>query len=63
MELLCPLEFWAPWRLENDTNAIEKQLDLGEVGKELIDLLSPERLLDILRNFSLFSTDKKEKDV
>ena len=59
----CPLEFWAPWRLENDTNAIEKQLGLGEVGKELIDLLSPERLLDILRNFSLFSTDKKKRRV
>ena len=59
----CPLEFWAPWRLENDQNAIEKQLGLGEVGKELIDLLSPERLLDILRNFSLFSTDKKKKRV
>ena len=59
----CPLEFWAPWRLENDTNAIEKQLGLGEVGKELIDLLSPERLLDILRNFSLFSTDKKKRRI
>ena len=59
----CPLEFWAPWRLENDTTAIEKQLGLGEVGEELIDLLSPERLLDILRNFSLFSTDKKKRRI
>ena len=59
----CPLEFWAPWRLENDDEALAKRLGLGEVGKELSDLLSPERLLDILQNFSLFSTDKKKRRI
>ena len=59
----CPLEFWAPWRLENDEDAIAKRLGLGEVGKELSDLLSPARLLDIMRNFSLFSTDKKKRRI
>lgn len=59
----CPLEFWAPWRLENDEDAIAKRLGLGEVGKELSDLLSPKRLLDILLNFSLFSTDKKKRRI
>lgn len=59
----CPLEFWAPWRLENDENAIAKRLGLGEVGKELSDLLSPIRLLDIMRNFSLFSSDKKKRRI
>jgi type I restriction enzyme R subunit len=59
----CPLEFWAPWRLENDDDAIAKRLGLGEVGKELSDLLSPARLLDILLNFSLFSTDKKKRRI
>ena len=54
----CPLEFWAPWRLENDDDAIAKRLGLGEVGKELTDLLKPERLLDIMRNFSLFTSNK-----
>ena len=57
----CPLEFWSPWRLENDDEKIAKSIGLGEVGKELKDLLSPERLLDILRNFSLFSTDSKKR--
>ena len=56
----CPLEFWAPWRLENDEDAIAKRLGLGEVGKELSDLLNPARLL---RNFSLFSTDKKKRRI
>ena len=59
----CPLEFWAPWRLENDDEAIAKRLGLAEIGKELSDLLSPERLLDILRNFSLFSSDKKKRRI
>jgi type I restriction enzyme R subunit len=59
----CPLEFWAPWRLENDEEAIAKRLGLGEVGKELNDLLHPARLLDIMRNFSLFSTDKKKRRI
>ncbi|WP_339880609.1 HsdR family type I site-specific deoxyribonuclease [uncultured Algoriphagus sp.] len=59
----CPLEFWAPWRLENDEDALAKRLGLGDVGKELSDLLNPVRLLDILRNFSLFSTDKKKRRI
>ena len=59
----CPLEFWAPWRLENDDEQIAKSLGLGEVGKELKDLLSPARLLDILRNFSLFSTNSKKQRI
>ena len=32
----CPLEFWAPWRLENDEDAIAKRLGF-EIGKELSD--------------------------
>ena len=59
----CPLEFWAPWRLENDEDAIAKRLGLSEIGKELSDLMSPSRLLDIMRNFSLFSTDKKKRRI
>lgn len=59
----CPLEFWAPWRLENDDEAVAKRLGLAEIGKELSDLLSPARLLDIMRNFSLFSTDKKKRRI
>ena len=59
----CPLQYWAPWRLENDEDALAKRLGLGEVGKELSDLLSPARLLDIMRNFTLFSTDKKKRRI
>lgn len=57
----CPLEFWAPWRLESDSGDIAKRLGLAEIGKELTDLLKPARLLDILLNFSLFTTNKKKQ--
>jgi type I restriction enzyme R subunit len=56
----CPLEFWAPWRTE-DRNEVTHALGLSEIGTELTDLLKPERLLDILQNFSLFSTNKKKQ--
>lgn len=59
----CPLEFWAPWRTEEDDNQISKALGLSEIGKELTDLLSPARLLDIMRNFSLFTTNKKKQRI
>jgi type I restriction enzyme R subunit len=58
-----PLEYWAPWRLENDEDALAKRLGLAEIGKELSDLLHPARLLDILQNFSLFTTDKKKRRI
>ncbi|MDC0393390.1 HsdR family type I site-specific deoxyribonuclease [Candidatus Pelagibacter sp.] len=54
-----PLQYWSPWRLNE--NNLEKKLGLGEIKEELIDLLSPERLLDILKNFSLFTTNKKKQ--
>ncbi len=58
-----PLEHWAPWRLENDEDALAKRLGLAEIGKELSDLLSPVRLLDIMQNFSLFTSDKKKRRI
>lgn len=57
----CPLDFWAPWRLEGEDEALARRLGLGEIGKEMGDLLHPKRLLDILQNFSLFSTNKKKQ--
>jgi len=59
----CPLEFWAPWRLEEGGNQEAKALGLAEIGQELNDLLSPVRLLDIMRNFSLFTTNKKKQRI
>lgn len=58
-----PLEFWAPWRLEDEDETLARRLGLGEIGKEMGDLLHPKRLLDILENFSLFSTNKKKQRI
>jgi type I restriction enzyme R subunit len=57
----CPLEFWAPWRVADAENVLAKTLGLAEIGKELSDLLKPARLLDIMQNFSLFTTNKKKQ--
>jgi len=59
----CPLEFWSPWRLESEANDLVQQLGLGEVGKQLTDLMQPQRLLDLLRNFSLYTSDKKKRRI
>jgi len=32
----CPLEFWAPWRLENDEDSIAKRLGLGTLEKNCL---------------------------
>lgn len=58
----CPLEYWAPWRID-DEDDLARRFGLSEVGQQLTDLLSPARLLDIMRNFSLFSTDKKKRRI
>ena len=58
-----PLEFWSPWRLESETDELVQQLGLGEVGKQLTDLLQPRRLLDLLRDFSLYTSDKKKRRI
>ncbi len=59
----CPLEFWSPWRLESEADDLVQKLGLGEVGKQLIDLLQPQRLLDLLQNFSLYTSDKKKRRI
>lgn len=58
-----PLEFWAPWRLEDDDDDLARKLGLSEIGKELTDLLNPMRLLDIMQNFSIFTTNKKRQRI
>lgn len=58
-----PLEFWSPWRIEDSSDSLVRKLGLGEVGKELNHLLHPDRLLDILQDFSLFTSNKKKKRI
>ena len=59
----CPLQLWAPWRLGTEDEELVTQLGLKEVGSELNELFKPEILLEILQNFSLYSTDNKNKRI
>ena len=56
-----PLQFWGTWRMDLDESKVLKFASLEDVSAELNDLLHPERLLDILKNFSLFSTNNKKQ--
>lgn len=57
-----PLQFWGPWRLrEENADELDKYLKMEDMAEEAKDLLSPVRLLDILRNFTLFSTNQKKQ--
>lgn len=56
-----PLQFWGPWRMDLEEDRISKFLGIGDVALEMNDLLKPARLLDILKNFSLFSTNKRKQ--
>jgi type I restriction enzyme, R subunit len=58
-----PLEFWAPWRIEDEENELVRKFGLNEVGNELSDLLHPIRLLDILKNFAVYSSNKKKSRI
>lgn len=55
-----PIMHWAPWRVDSD-DAVAQALGLAEVGNRLQDLLQPSRLLDILKNFTLFSNNKGKR--
>jgi type I restriction enzyme, R subunit len=59
----CPLQFWSPWRLQSKDEELVQALGLKEVGNELIQILNPVTLLEILQNFSLYSSDKKKKRI
>ncbi|MCX6250632.1 MAG: HsdR family type I site-specific deoxyribonuclease [Bacteroidetes bacterium] len=64
-----PLEFWAPWRLEENEgseNFLTLQghfLGLHDVAKQLNHLLKPSTLLDILQFFTVYATSSRKKKI
>ena len=54
-----PLEWWAPWRADED-GALA---GLGEVERAVASMLRPAVVLDILQNFTLYATDKQHRKV
>jgi type I restriction enzyme, R subunit len=54
-----PLDIWAPWR----DDAAHAAHGLAEVREAVRGLLKPEVILDILRYFTIFATDKKHRKI
>lgn len=57
-----PLEFWSAWRV-NDNDDVSRMMGLNNVAAEMKQLLSPKTLLDILYNFTTYSTNKKRQRI
>lgn len=57
-----PLEFWAAWRV-NEGDDVSRLMGLNNVATEMKQLLSPKTLLDILYNFTTYSTNKKRQRI
>ncbi len=58
-----PLEFWAPWRLEDDKDELEYFAGLNDVSKQLTHLLKPSTLLDILQYYTVYATNNQRKKI
>jgi len=58
-----PLEFWSPWRIENEEEKLSHLLGLHDVAKQLTHLLKPSTLLDILQYFTVYATNSKKKKI
>ncbi len=54
-----PIEIWGPWH-EGENKSEGTMLD---VQRSIKSMLRPEVVLDILRNFTLFATDKKHRRI
>ena len=59
----CPLQFWSPWRSGTEEEIFIHEMGLADVGADLTNILNPSILLEVLKNFSLYSTDKKNKRI
>lgn len=57
-----PLEFWGPWRLEEEKD-LAYYMGLKEVGQEINSLLHPLTILDFLQNFSIYATNNKKRKI
>lgn len=58
-----PLEFWSPWRIEDDKDELSHFIGLNDVAKQLTHLLKPSTLLDILQYFTIYATNSKKKKI
>ncbi|PLX27159.1 DEAD/DEAH box helicase [Candidatus Parcubacteria bacterium] len=55
-----PLELWGPWKTEE---VKRKHTELKEIDAAIKDQFRPEVLLDLIQNFTLYATDKKNRRI
>jgi len=58
-----PLEFWAPWRIEDEQDQLHQIAGLQDVAHQLTHLLKPSTLLDILQYYSVYGTNSSKKKI
>lgn len=58
-----PLEYWTPWRLENEKDQLKYYTGLQDVGKQLNHLLKPATLLDILQHYTVYATNNQKRKI
>lgn len=58
-----PLEFWSPWRIEDEKDELQHFSGLQDVAKQMVHLLKPSTLLDILQFYSVYGTNNSKKKI
>lgn len=58
-----PLEFWAPWRIEEEKDELSHFAGLNDVAKQLTHLLKPSTVLDILQFYTVYATSSKKRKI
>lgn len=58
-----PLEFWCPWRMEEERDELALVAGLQDVGKQMSHLLKPQTLLDMLQHFTIYATNSKKRKI
>lgn len=50
-----PINMWGPWHTPDD----KSEGSLADVKKSMVDMITPEKIMDIFQFFTMFATDKK----
>ena len=58
-----PLNFWAPWRIEDENDDKHQFVGLQDIVKQMTHLLKPSTLLDILQYYSVYGTNDSKKKI
>lgn len=58
-----PVEYWGPWREETSDENAPAKIGLAAVKEAVEGVLKPAAVLDFLRFFTIYATDKKHRKI